>query len=251
VLLTMLSFQLSRRRPHVMKAVIRKGLEKALPAGYDIDTHFKPKYNPWDQRLCLVPDGDLFDALSTDKASIVTDQIETFTETGIRLASGAELEADIIITATGLQMLAIGGLSVAVDGEDVKFNETVGYKGMMFSGVPNLAAAIGYTNASWTLKCDLVCEYVCRMLNHMDDVGMRQVTPRWTQPTLPERPFVDLTSSYVLRAVQDFPKQGDAAPWRLHQNYVRDILMLRHGSIEDEAIEFSNPAPLAAVGRPA
>jgi monooxygenase len=251
VLLTMLSFQLSRRRPHVMKAVIRKGLEKALPAGYDIDTHFKPKYNPWDQRLCLVPDGDLFDALSTDKASIVTDQIETFTETGIRLASGAELEADIIITATGLQMLAIGGLSVAVDGEDVKFNETVGYKGMMFSGVPNLAAAIGYTNASWTLKCDLVCEYVCRMLNHMDDVGMRQVMPRWTQPTLPERPFVDLTSSYVLRAVQDFPKQGDAAPWRLHQNYVRDILMLRHGSIEDEAIEFSNPAPLAAVSRPA
>src|SRR4051794_33660949 len=189
VLLTMLSFQLSRRRPHIMKAIIRKGLEKQLPADYDIDTHFKPRYNPWDQRLCLVPDGDLFEALSTDKASIATDQIETFTETGIKLASGAELDADIIITATGLQMLAIGGLSVAVDGVDVKFNETVGYKGMMFSGVPNLAAAIGYTNASWTLKCDLVCEYVCRMLNHMDATGMRQVTARWTRPELPARPF--------------------------------------------------------------
>ncbi|MDQ1696646.1 MAG: monooxygenase, partial [Frankiaceae bacterium] len=242
VLLSMLSFELSRRRPALMKAIIRKGMQKQLPADYDVRTHFSPRYNPWDQRLCLVPDGDLFRVLSSGRASIVTDQIETFTENGVRLASGAQLDADVIVTATGLQMLALGGLSIAVDGTDVKLSETVGYKGMMFSGVPNLAAAIGYTNASWTLKCDLVCQYVCRLLKHMDEHGVRQVTARWTAPTMPERPFVDLSSSYVLRAVQDFPKQGDAAPWRLYQNYIRDVLMLRRGSLEDEAIEFTNPA---------
>jgi monooxygenase len=247
VLVSMLSFQLSRRRPALMKAVIRKGLQKSLPADFDIDTHFKPRYDPWDQRLCLVPDGDLFKVLSDGSASIVTDQIESFTETGIALASGEHLDADIIVTATGLQMLVLGGLSVAVDGEEVKWSETVGYKGMMFSGVPNIAAAIGYTNASWTLKCDLTCEYVCRLLEHLDATGTRQVTPRWTQPTMPNRPFVDLTSGYVLRSVQDFPKQGDAAPWRLYQNYIRDIMMLRRGPVEDDAIEFSNPAPSRAV----
>src|SRR4051794_8486049 len=244
VLISMLSFQLSRRRPAVMKAFIRKGLQKALPQDYDIDTHFRPRYNPWDQRLCLVPDGDLFKVLSDGHASIVTDQIETFTETGLKLASGAELEADIIITATGLQMLAFGGLSLTVDGADVTLSETVGYKGMMLSGVPNMAAAVGYTNASWTLKCDLICEYVCRLLNHMNTVGLRQVTPRWTEETLPSRPFVDLTSGYVLRSVQEFPRQGEAPPWRLYQNYIRDVLMIRRGALEDEAIEFSNPAPI-------
>ena len=179
VLISMLSFQISRRRPHVMKAVIRKGLQKALPADYDIDTHFKPRYNPWDQRLCLVPDGDLFKVLSDGSASIVTDTIETFDRTGLHLTSGQHLDADVVISATGLQMLAFGGLSITVDGEPVKLSETVGYKGMMLSGVPNFAAAIGYTNASWTLKCDLICQYVCRLLNHMDDIEMRQVTQRW------------------------------------------------------------------------
>jgi cation diffusion facilitator CzcD-associated flavoprotein CzcO len=247
VLVSMLSFQLSRRRPEMMKTFLRKGLVKALPAGYDVDTHFAPRYNPWDQRLCLVPDGDLFEVLRDGRASIVTDQIATFTETGIDLVSGEHLDADVIITATGLQMLVLGGISVSVDGEDVKWPETVGYKGMMLSGVPNMASAIGYTNASWTLKCDLICKYVCRLLEHMDATGNRQVTPRWTQPTLPTRPYVDLTSGYVLRSVQDFPKQGDALPWRLHQNYIRDILLLQRGPIEDEAIEFSNPAPVGAV----
>jgi monooxygenase len=241
VLLSMLSFQLSRHRPHIMKAIIRKGLEKSLPADFDIDTHFKPRYNPWDQRLCLVPDGDFFKVLSDGRASVVTDTIDAFTETGIRLTSGQELDADIIITATGLQMLAFGGLALAVDGDEIKLSEKVGYKGMMLSDVPNFAAAIGYTNASWTLKCDLICEYVCRLLNHMDRVGMRQVTPRWREATLPERPFVDLTSGYVLRSVQDFPKQGERPPWRLFQNYIRDVFMIRRGSLEDDAIEFSNP----------
>jgi cation diffusion facilitator CzcD-associated flavoprotein CzcO len=250
VLLSMLSFQLSRKRPHIMKAIIRKGLQRALPPDYDIDTHFKPRYNPWDQRLCLVPDGDLFKVLRDGSASVVTDTIETFTEKGVRLTSGQELEADIIITATGLQMLAFGGLAMTVDGEDVKLSETVGYKGMMLSGVPNMAASIGYTNASWTLKCDLICEYVCRLLNHMDSIGMRQVTPRWREDTLPDRPFVDLTSGYVLRSVENFPKQGDAPPWRLYQNYIKDVLMIRRGSLEDEAIEFTNPVPAKAPREP-
>jgi monooxygenase len=250
VLLSMLSYQLSRKRPQIMKAIIRKGQEKALPPDFDIDTHFSPRYNPWDQRLCLVPDGDLFTTLRSGRASIVTDTIETFTETGIQLASGQQIDADIIITATGLQMLAFGGLAMTVDGEPVKLSEKVGYKGMMLSDVPNMAAAIGYTNASWTLKCDLICEYVGRLLNHMDKVGMRQVTPRWRQAALPDRPFVDLTSGYVLRSVQDFPRQGDAPPWRLFQNYIRDVLMIRRGSLEDEAIEFSNPAPAQAPPEP-
>src|SRR3954451_19921056 len=178
VLMTMLSFQISRRRPHIMKALIRKGLEKQLPADYDIDTHIKPRYNPWDQRLCLVPDGDLFKVLSEGRASIVTDTVDRFTEKGIRLTSGEELEADIVVTSTGLNMLALGGVTFEVDGRAVKLSETVGYKGMMFSGVPNLATAVGYTNASWTLKCDLTCEYVCRMLNYMDDKGYRTVVPK-------------------------------------------------------------------------
>ena len=250
VLMAMLSFQLSRKRPHIMKAIIRKGLEKSLPADFDIDTHFKPRYNPWDQRLCLVPDGDLFKVLRSGRASVVTDTIESFTEKGIRLTSGAELDADIIITATGLQMLAFGGLAMTVDGEEVKLPEKVGYKGMMLSDVPNMAAAIGYTNASWTLKCDLICEYVCRLLNHMDEVGMRQVTPRWREATLPSRPFDDLNSGYVLRSVDNFPKQGDEPPWRLYQNYIKDLLMIRRGALEDGAIEFSNPTQPKASPQP-
>ncbi|HET7530983.1 MAG TPA: NAD(P)/FAD-dependent oxidoreductase [Mycobacteriales bacterium] len=246
VLLTMLSFQLSRRRPHVMKGIIRKGLQKQLPAGYDIDTHFTPRYNPWDQRLCLVPDGDLFRVLSDGTASIVTDTIDTFTERGIRLASGEELEADIIVTATGLNMLALGGLTFTVDGRPVKLSETIGYKGMMFSGVPNLASAVGYTNASWTLKCDLTCEYVCRLLNYMDDEGYRQVVPKAPDPSVPTRPFIDLTSGYVQRSVDQFPRQGQKAPWRLYQNYVRDILLLRHGKLVDDALEFSRGGSASA-----
>jgi monooxygenase len=240
VLLTSLFFQLSRRAPRFIRALIRKGVEKRLPPGYEIDTHFNPRYDPWDQRVCLVPDGDLFEAISNGDASIVTDRIETFTEKGLRLASGTELEADLIVTATGLKLLPLGGMTIAVDGREIELSETVGYKGMMFSGVPNLAITLGYTNASWTLKCDLACEYVCRLLNHMDERGYRQCTPRAPDPSLPTQPFIDLTSGYVLRSIDAFPKQGARTPWRLHQNYARDILMLRRGSIEDEGMEFSN-----------
>jgi len=240
VLLTSLFFQLSRRAPRFIRALIRKGVEKRLPPGYEIDTHFNPRYDPWDQRVCLVPDGDLFEAISNGDASIVTDRIETFTEKGLRLASGTEVEADLIVTATGLKLLPLGGMTIAVDGREIELSETVGYKGMMFSGVPNLAITLGYTNASWTLKCDLACEYVCRLLNHMDERGYRQCTPRAPDPSLPTQPFIDLTSGYVLRSIDAFPKQGARTPWRLHQNYARDILMLRRGSIEDEGMEFSN-----------
>jgi monooxygenase len=244
VLLTMLVFQLSRRRPNLMKRLIRRALEKRLPAGYDIDTHFKPRYNPWDQRMCLVPDGDLFEAISAGRASVVTDQIETFTERGLALASGTELEADLIITATGLNMIPLGGLELAVDGREVKLPETITYKGMMLSDVPNLAFAVGYTNASWTLKCELTCEYVCRLLNHMDRAGLQVCTPR-RDPSVTEEPLIDFSSGYVLRAIDTFPRQGSKAPWRLYQNYARDLLLLRHGPIEDEAIEFSNPTSAA------
>ena len=241
VLLMMFSYQLSRHRPSVMKRIVRVGLERQLPKGYDIDTHFTPTYEPWDQRLCVVPDGDLFKAIRQGRAEVVTDRIATFTETGIELESGAELAADIIVTATGLQVQTMGGATVTVDGEPVRASDTVSYKGMMLSGVPNLTVVMGYTNASWTLKCDLVSEYVCRLLNHMDELGLRQCTPLAPDPSLPRLPFIDLSAGYVQRAIEQMPKQGSKAPWRLHQNYPRDIAMLRRGALEDEGMQFSNP----------
>ncbi|HEV3485076.1 MAG TPA: NAD(P)/FAD-dependent oxidoreductase, partial [Vicinamibacterales bacterium] len=243
-LLTQASFALSRRAPKAMRAIFLSGVKKSLPSGVGIDPHFNPSYGPWTQRVCLVPDGDLFDVLASGDASIVTDAIETFTEKGLKLASGSELEADIVITATGLNLLALGGIEIAVDGEDVELSKTIGYKGMMFSGVPNLAVSLGYTNASWTLKCDLICEYVCRLINHMDANGYDQCMPLRPGPSVEIKPFIDLTSGYVLRSIDQFPKQGARPPWRMYQNYPRDILMIRRGPIEDEGMEFSR-APAA------
>jgi monooxygenase len=238
VFMTMLSFQLSRRRPRVAKALVRKGLERHLPADYDFGKHFTPAYNPWEQRLCLVPDGDLFEALNAGRASVVTDHIDTFTERGILLASGEELAADVIVTATGLNLLALGGMAVSVDGRDVDISQTLGYKGMMLSGVPNLALTFGYTNASWTLKCDLTCAYVCRLLNHMDAHGYDVCVAENDDPALGTEPFIDFSSGYVQRAISTFPKQGSRAPWRLYQNYALDILSLRRAPLEDEAMRF-------------
>jgi monooxygenase len=239
VLTALLVFQVSRRRPALVKALVRRGVQRRLPPGYDVDTHFKPRYDPWDQRMCLVPDGDLFEAIGRGRASVVTDEIDTFTEKGLALASGAELEADLIVTATGLNMLALGGIELSLDGRAVALAQTISYKGLMLGGVPNMAFAIGYTNASWTLKCDLTCEYVCRVLNHMDAHGYDECTPDDGDPAIEREPMIDFSSGYVQRAIDQFPKQGSKPPWRLHQNYARDILSLRFGEIEDGTLRFS------------
>jgi monooxygenase len=239
VLLMMLSFQLSRRRPRLMKKLIHRGLERELPPGYDIDTHFKPRYNPWDQRLCLVPDGDLFQAIADNTATIVTDTIDTFTETGVKLASGTELSADLIVTATGLELIPLGGIQLQVDERPVDLSARLGYRGMMISGVPNLAVAFGYTNASWTLKCDLTCAFVCRLLRHMDAHGYTTAVADNHDPSVVAEPFIDFNSGYVLRAVDKFPKQGSKRPWRLHQNYALDILSLRLNRLEDGVLRFT------------
>lgn len=248
VALSSLLFQASRRAPRLVRRIIRRQVQRQLPDGYDVDTHFRPTYDPWDQRLCLVPNGDLFKAIRKGGASVVTDRIETFTEKGLKLASGAELEADVVVTATGLNLLVLGGLTISLDGNEVDLSQTVGYKGMMFSGVPNLAITLGYTNASWTLKGDLVAEYVCRLINHMDAEGFRVVTPLAPAPGSRTEPFIDLQSGYVLRSIEQLPKQGPHAPWRLHQNYARDVVMMRRGALQDEGIAFSQvavPAPPA------
>jgi monooxygenase len=242
VLLQLLSYQLSRRRPQIMKSALRRGLQRALPAGYDIDTHFKPSYNPWDQRLCLVPDGDLFKALSSGAAEIVTDRIETFTEGGIKLESGKELDADLVITATGLNLLFLGGIRVSVDGAETEMPEAMTYKGMMLGEVPNFAFTLGYTNASWTLKADLTAEYVCRVLAHMDAHGYGQCVPRVSDPSIVKEPLMPLTAGYVLRSVDQLPKQGSKEPWKLRMNYPIDLRALRYGELEDGALRFSTAA---------
>ncbi|HUE58121.1 MAG TPA: NAD(P)/FAD-dependent oxidoreductase [Acidimicrobiales bacterium] len=245
-LLTQGFFQLSRRRPDAVKRLLRRQLEAELPHGFDIDTHFTPRYNPWDQRFCLVPDGDLFKAIREGKVSVATDQIETFTETGVRLLSGDELEADIVVTATGLDLLFLGGTELVVDSEDVDISKRLAYKGMMLEGVPNMAMAVGYTNASWTLKCDLTCQYVTRLLNRMHATGLRQCTAVNHDPSVIPQPLLNLTSGYVLRSADRFPKQGSRYPWKVYQSYLRDYRALRLKGIDDEAMVFSNPTPLQA-----
>ena len=244
-------YQFSRRRPETVRKLLRKGVEKRLPEGYDIDTHFTPAYDPWDQRMCMVPDGDLFTAISEGRASVVTDHIETFTPAGIRLASGEELEADVIVTATGLEMLFLGGIELTVDDEAVDPSTRLTYRGTMIEGVPNLAFAFGYTNASWPLKCELSCDYVTRVLTRMRETGLRQCTPVHSGTEVEPLPFVDLTSGYVQRSVQSFPKQGDAFPWQVHQNYLRDYRAMRLKGLEDDVLRLSNPTPIHTSATPA
>jgi len=238
-----LSYRLARRRPELMKKLLRRGLMKALPPGYDVDTHFKPRYDPWDQRLCLVPDADLFEALGKGSAEIVTDRIAGFTAGGIELESGTELEADVVITATGLNLLFLGGMRIEIDGEEPDVSKALTYKGMMLSDFPNFAYTLGYTNASWTLKADLTAEYVCRLLNHMDAAGHRVCMPKVTDPSVTEEPLLDFNSGYVLRSLDHLPKQGSKEPWKLRQNYPLDLRMLRRGPIADGTMQFSNPVP--------
>ena len=239
-------YEFCRRRPKEARLLLRKLLERQLPDDVDFDEHFKPHYEPWDQRLCLVPSGDLFKALRTHKVDMVTDHIEKFTPKGILLKSGRELEADIVVTATGLNLQVFGGAQLAVDGVDVKLPETMAYKGMMLSGIPNFAFIVGYTNASWTLKADLVCEYVVRLLEHMDQKNLQVCEPR-RDPNVDEEPFLDFQANYVLRAVDNFPKQGSEAPWKLKMNYFVDRKKLRKASIIDNDMKFYNPEDREAV----
>ena len=250
VILQMFSYRAARRWPGLVKRLVRRGVVNSLPAGYDVDTHFKPPYDPWDQRLCLVPDGDLFAALADGSAEIVTDRIESFTETGIRLRSGRALDADVVVTATGLNLLFLGGMRLRVDGEEPDLARTFTYKGMMLAGVPNFAFTIGYTNASWTLKADLVAEYVCRLLNHMDAGGYGECVPRVTDPSVTEEPLLDFTSGYVLRSLDELPKQGSKEPWKLRQNYPVDLRALRHGPLEDGAMRFVRAVRQPHADRP-
>jgi len=247
-LITQAFFQLCRRRPEVVKKLLRRGLRGHLPDDYDIDTHFAPRYDPWDQRMCVAPDGDLFKAISAGSASVVTDHIDTFTESGLRLGSGRHLEADTIITATGLELLFIGGVRLSVDGATVDLPSRLTYKGMMLEGVPNFATAFGYVNASWTLKCDLTCQYVCRLLNHMRRTGTRQCTATNNDPSVLSEPMLGLSSGYVQRSADRFPKQGSTFPWQVHQSYLRDYRTLKRRGVEDEAMAFSNPVPAPADG---
>ena len=237
VLRGMYIYRLCKRDPERIKNLIVGGVRMELGPDYDVGKHFTPRYKPWDQRVCLVPDGDLFKTLRSGRASVVTDEIDTFTETGIRLKSGEELQADLIVTATGLELQPIGGLSLAVDGKPVELPKVITYKGMMYAGVPNFAFSVGYTNASWTLKCDLTCAYVCRLLNLMSRKGYRMATPR-LDPSVKPEPWVDFTSGYIQRAAARMPKQGDKRPWRLYQNYALDVLTLHFGRLQDDNMEF-------------
>ena len=248
-----LIYDLSMRHPKLVRRLIRFMTKHQLPDGYAVDTHFNPRYNPWEERLCAVPNGDLFKAISAGRASVVTDRIVRFTERGIVLQSGRELKADIIVTATGLNLLAFGGMKLSVDGTAVEISDTVAYKSMMLSGVPNFAFAVGYTNSSWTLKVDLVCEHLCRMLAQMDMLGYDTVTPVLDDRTLTTRPLLDFHAGYVQRAVDCFPKQGSHGPWTVEMNYAADRARLRHGPINDPSLHFRSSqaqantnAPLAA-----
>lgn len=238
-------YQACQRFPDFMKGRIRALQTRWLPAGYDIDKHFTPRYNPWDQRMCLVPGGDLFRSIRHGQVEMVTDRIATFTASGIALESGEHLDADVVVTATGLNLLAFGGIELEVDGEPVALSDTLAYKGMMLSDVPNFAFIVGYTNASWTLKADLVSEYVVRILRYMEEKGFARVVAR-TDGSVQEEPFMDFAAGYVLRSIDSFPRQGTVAPWRLRMNWFRDVVALRHGKIVDSAMSF-DVAPTKAT----
>lgn len=239
-------FNLARKYPNFFRKVLRAHVKRQIGAVCDVDVHFNPKYNPWEERLCLAANSDIFKAIKSRKAEVVTDHIEAFTEKGIKLKSGQELEADIIVSATGLDLLPLGGVEFEVDGEAWIPGKSMTYKGMMFRDVPNLALASGYTNASWTLKCDLTSKYVCRLINHMKEKGYDYCVPKNNDPTVEELPFVDLSSGYIQRAIDKFPKQGSKAPWRLYQNYVKDIFSLKYTTLEDGVMDFvKNPVSLS------
>ena len=232
-------WQFCRRWPQAARRLIRWLNARVLPEGYPVDVHFNPPYDPWDQRLCAVTDGDLFRVIRKGRASVVTDRIRSFTETGIELESGARLEADVVVTATGLNLQAFGGIPLTVDGRTVRLPDTVAFKGMMLSGVPNFAFAVGYTNSSWTLKVGLLCEHFCRLLDHMDEKGYSTCRPEVGDPAMPTRPLLDFGAGYVQRSMQDLPRQGPAYPWLMSMSYATDVRHLRNGPVEDPNLRFA------------
>jgi monooxygenase len=232
-------YQLSRRFPHYMRKTLLTMARRRLPEGYDVEKHFGPRYNPWDQRLCLAPNGDLFKTIRHGRAHVVTDTIDRFTKTGVKLSSGDELPADIIITATGLNLQLFGGAEIRCNGVPVELSDTMAFKGMMLTGIRNMAFTVGYTNASWTLKADLVSEFVCRLLNYMDAHGFDSVVPQHPGDSVDECPLMDFTPGYVLRALDYLPKAGSVTPWRLRQNYLLDQRLIRRGRVDDEALHFA------------
>ncbi len=242
-------WQLSRRAPQFMKKGILKKVREHLGPDYDVDTHFTPRYNPWDQRMCLVPDADMFEAIKSGRASVETDQIEQITAHGIRLKSGKQLDADVIVKATGLVMQAFGGIELVVDGEPVDISKRLAYKGVMISGVPNLASVFGYINASWTIKADMICDYVCRLLNAMDRRGARQVVPDPGNETAAATFVVGFTAGYMERSLAAWPKQGHRPPWRVNQNILRDRIALKWSKVEDGYLKFSTPAARSEAAR--
>jgi monooxygenase len=245
VLLGMYFFNQTRKKPAEAKERLIGMVRQHLGPDYDVDKHFTPRYNPWDQRLCLVPDSDLFAALKAGTASVVTDQIETFTQGGLKLKSGEDLAADIVVTATGLNMQLLSGMEVVVDGRRADLSKSMSYKGMMFSGVPNLASVFGYTNASWTLKADLTAQYVCRLLNYMARRKVEIAIPEQHE-TVAEAPWLDFSSGYITRAMDKFPKQGASKPWKVNQNYALDLIALRFGRLDDGVMRFSTRKGAAA-----
>lgn len=240
-----LVWRLCQQYPSAARRLIRHLNARQLPAGYPVDEHFRPAYDPWDQRLCAVPDADMFKAIREGRASVVTDQIETFTERGIRLRSGRELEADIIVTATGLNLLAFGGISFSVDGVPVDVSDKVAFKGFLLSDVPNFAYVFGYTNSSWTLKVGLICEHFCRLLAHMDANGHTVCYPR-LPGSMPTKPLLEVTAGYVKRSVDQFPRQGADGPWRTSMDYRGDYKTLREGPVDDANLCFVSPVAAGA-----
>jgi monooxygenase len=232
-------YQLARKFPKMFKKALKDMATRRLPDGFDYEKHFSPRYNPWDERVCLAPNGDFFKTIKAGKADVVTDTIETFTETGIKLTSGEELQADIIITATGLNMQLFGGATATRNGEPIDLTKSMTYKGLMLSGVPNMAITFGYTNASWTLKADLVSEFICRVLNYMDANGFDRVEPQHPGDAIDEEPFMDFTPGYFRRAMDTLPKSGSEAPWKLKQNYFFDLRLIRHGKVDEESLHFT------------
>jgi monooxygenase len=242
VLMNVGSYETMRAFPKAARKAITKQVAMQLPEGYDVGTHFNPPYNPWDQRLCVVPDSDFFKAVKKGQAEIATDRIDRFTEHGIRLASGQELAADVIVTATGLKLVAAGNIEVTVDGEAKNLHEGYVYKGLMLSDIPNVAWCVGYTNNSWTLRADLSAKYICKLLNHMSSGGWTKVTPRFDEPAGDTTPIIDMTSGYVQRALDILPQQGQRRPWKLRQNYLYDLAIMSRGRIDDGRLEFSRPS---------